>query len=344
MSVISRLKPVLLACLFLIAFNAAAWDRGHVDRFATLPAGAAGPEGITVDRHGNVYVATFGGGSIPENLFVFDSNGRQLRKVVVRVSGETVGTNLLGIAFHPANGRLLAADFGNARVLSVNPTTGIATVFATIPSTLGSPGPNALGFDQDGNVYISDSFQGIIWKTGRDGAGGGPAVQFVESALLRTAGVPPFGANGLDFNSAGDLFVANTGNDTVVQIPVTNGVPGTPKVFTNSINGADGLLIDEDDNLWVCANQADEIVVVDKTGKAIAKLGDFEGVRRGSPVGLLFPASLARDAGWIYVTNLSLDLRGFSPDFQTVDSAWAAQVTRHTVSRLRARIPRTESD
>jgi len=35
----------------------------------------------------------------------------------------------------------------------------------------------------------------------------------------------------------------------------------------NSINGADGLIIDEHDNLGVAANQADEIVVLDPTGR-----------------------------------------------------------------------------
>ena len=99
--------------------------------------------------------------------------------------------------------------------------------------------------------------------------------------MLTTTGVPPFGANGLAFNKAGNaLFVANTGNDTIVKIPVTGGTPGTPAVFVNSINGADGLILDGHDNLWVAANQADEIVVLDPTGKVIAKLGDFDGHRQ----------------------------------------------------------------
>ena len=46
----------------------------------------------------------------------------------------------------------------------------------------------------------------------------------------------------------------------------------------NSINGADGIVIDKHDHIWVAANQADEMVVIDKTGKVIANLGDFEGV------------------------------------------------------------------
>jgi hypothetical protein len=39
------------------------------------------------------------------------------------------------------------------------------------------------------------------------------------------------------------------------------------------------------------------------------------------------------------VTNLSLDLRFVNPAFVSVDSAWCAQVTRYTVSKLPARIP-----
>jgi hypothetical protein len=79
-------------------------------------------------------------------------------------------------------------------------------------------------------------------------------------------------------------------------------------------------------------------VVVDKTGRAIGKLGDFNGLRAGAPAGLLFPASLARSGEWIYVTNLELDLRLFGVP-QAVDSQWAGGVTSHTIARITARNP-----
>src|SRR5262245_64275939 len=116
------------------------------------------------------------------------------------------------------------------------------------------------------------------------------------------------------------MFVANTGNDTLVQIAVGNVggslTAGTATVFTNSINGADGIILDASDNIWVAANQADEIVVVDRTGKAIAKLGDFNGVKDGITRGLLFPASLAfsKDGKSLFVTNLELDLTSRSEE------------------------------
>jgi sugar lactone lactonase YvrE len=320
---------------------AVAWDRGRVETLATLPDGASGPEGLEVDAFGNLYVATFGftaaGSAAGEGrIFVFDRHGRLERQLSVAGSSP----HLLGLRFHPQTGALLVNDFGSGVVLDVNPHTGASTVFMTLPALPhpGGAGLNDITFDRAGNVYVSDSFQGIIWKTGRTG---GVATAWVDSDLLRTTGVPPFGANGIRFNhDESTLFACNTGNDTIVEIPVSGGAAGTPVTFANSVNGADGLLIDEDDNLWVAANQADEIVVLDPTGKIVAKLGDFDGItRRGSPIHLLFPASLRFSGHDLIVTNLALDLRIFSPDFVAGDSEWAAQVSRYTIVKLRARIP-----
>jgi sugar lactone lactonase YvrE len=339
-------KATVFVSSAFIAFMATplpakAWDRGPVKTFAVLPSGSSGPEGLEVDSAGNVYVTAFGftasGPASGEGqLFVFDPHGRLVRQV--SISGSSA--HLLGLRFHPMTGALLAIDFGSGTVLAVNPHTGASSVFMTLPALPhpGGAGLNDISFDKTGNVYVSDSFQGIIWTTPPSG---GQAKVWVDSALLRTAGVPPFGANGLRFNRQETaLFVANTGDDTVIKIPVVGGTPGTPTIFVNGINGADGLLIDEHDNLWVAANQADEIVVVDPTGKAIAKLGDFGGVTRsGKPIHLLFPASIRFSGKHLLVSNLALDLRLFNPDYVTVDSDWAAQVSRYTIAILPARIP-----
>src|SRR5205085_2047122 len=93
---------------------------------------------------------------------------------------------LLGLAFHPTTGELLVLDFGLGNVLRVDPQTGASSVFSPIGPTSGL---NALTFDSAGNVYVSDSFQGIIWRIP---AAGGAATPWVTDPLLTTTGKPPF--------------------------------------------------------------------------------------------------------------------------------------------------------
>src|SRR5450755_3726475 len=161
---------LILTCLLLCPLSAAAWDRGDVEKFATLPAGNANPEGLAVDAHGNLYVTTFAPAAPASQLgrlFVFNPHGDLLRQLSITGSSSA----LLGLGFHPQTGALLVLDLGKSQVLSVDSVTGASTVFATIPvldPKLGS-GLNALTFDKAGNVYISDSFQGIIWKTTPNG-------------------------------------------------------------------------------------------------------------------------------------------------------------------------------
>jgi sugar lactone lactonase YvrE len=328
-------KATILICAGLAGFlsqphSAAAFDRNKAQLFAVLPDGGTLPEGLAVAPNGDVYVATFDGS---KKIFVFNENGGLLRTLTVNSSGF-----LLGLGFHPQTGAFLVIDFGAGKVLKVDPQTGGASDFISLASPTGS-GLNALTFDAAGNVYVSDSFNGAVWKSGSTGQLG-LTTPWAQNALLKTTGDPPFGANGLAFNKAGSiLFVANTGNDTIVQIPVSGGTPGTPAVFVNSINGADGLIIDDHDNIWVAANQSDEIVVVDNTGKVLAKLGDFDGLANGgTPQGLLFPASPAfsRDKKTLFVTNLALDLRvgTGNPANVAIDSAWTAQVKHWTVSKI----------
>jgi sugar lactone lactonase YvrE len=244
---------------------------------------------------------------------VISPNGKIIRQVAITGSSP----HILGLAFNPSNDFLLVLDFGAGKVLHVDKVTGSSSVFFTAPQlslTGRPPGLNALAFDKSGNVYASDSFQAVIWQTGPNG---GAPTQWKNDPLLLpnpAAGSflsPPFGANGIEFNNDRSImFVANTAYHQIIQIPVnSDGAAGTASIFITGINAPDGIMVDANDNIWICANQEDEIVVVDKTGKVIAKLGGFEGIDpkgivRGSRQSLAF----SQDGKWLYVTNLTLFL------------------------------------
>jgi sugar lactone lactonase YvrE len=162
------------------------------------------------------------------------------------------------------------------------------------------------------------------------------------------ASPPPFGANGVEFSIDGKtLLVANTAFHQIIQIAVnSDGSAGAASILITGINAPDGIAVDRGGNIWICANQEDEIVVIDKTGKVIAKLGDFRGIdQNGIAQGFLFPASLAfsNDRSTLYVSNLTLFLP-FAGAQPAIDSAWTLQVKAYTVSKLPAQIPSSQNN
>jgi DNA-binding beta-propeller fold protein YncE len=320
---------------------------GDAATWATLPDGVRFPEGITANpANGNIYVSTFDNGPNANKLVRFDDDGRVL---AVKDFG---AAPMLGLGF--AANKVYILNFGASKVqriaASFNASTAVEDV-ATIPGigapaprtvgnpdgssdviTFGSnsfPAPNAMVFDRAGNLYVSDSFQGAIWRIANATTCATPcAVTLVShDSLLATAGFPPFGANGLALNANESvLYIANTGDNRVLAMKLSD---KTISVFAESVHGADGLLFN-DGVLWVAANQGDQIVGLDSRGRVIARVGAFEGIRRdGSPRGLLFPASMVIVGGWMYVANLALPLTPAVGDEPEED------VTRWNVARLR---------
>lgn len=334
---------------------------GTVRKFVTLPEGVRFPEGITANpANGDIYVSNFDGGN-KNKLLRYSRHGHLL---AVREFGPTP---LLGLEFDAANHKVYVTNVGDftGNPLAPSKIQRIAADFnafttiedVAIIKSIGAPGqrevpkgdgskdlvtfganarvPNAMTFDSHGNLYISDSFQGAIFRI--DDAAHCPTpcgmTTVSHDPLFATPGFPPFGANGLAVSADGKtLFVANTGDDRVLKLDLTKPALSSTavSVFAESINGADGIVFDRLGRLWVCANQNDEVVALNANGRVIIRLGKFEGIGRdGAPKGLLFPASPVIVGDEMFVTNLAIfltDAKGDEPE---------EEVKLWTVSRIK---------
>ena len=319
-------------------------------RFATLPDGAPFPEGITANPYtGQIYVGTFifGEGNV---LLRYGRNGK------LEAQKPFGGTPLLGLAYNESDEKVYLANFGASQIQRIDAEfddSSVVEVVAVIPgigapadSVVGNPdgstdtiqfgsnffpGPNGLTFNSNGDLYFSDSFQGAIFLI--EGAADCSSCDvnlLIHDPLLATAGFPPFGANGLALNAdETSLFVANTGDDRILRIDDLAG-DITVSVFSESINGADGIAFDYKGILWVAANQADQVVGLNNEGRVIAELGEFLGIRKNGAVsGLIFPASLVIVGHETFVTNLALPLTG------AVGDEAEEEISTYTVSRIR---------
>lgn len=351
------MTPLRIASVFAVAIGFVAGPLAAQERpapftvqaqtFVTLPPDVRSPEGIATDpASGDVFVGTFDFGPVSNKLVRIGASGR------IEAIRDFGGTPLLGLGF--AAGHVYVLNFGMSQLQRLpagfDAATPVETV-AVFPSigapaprsegnpdgsqdtivfgSVGFPAPNAIAFDAAGNAYVSDSFQGAVYRIAGATTCATPCAVTVLShdPLLATAGTPPFGANGLAISGDGQsLFVANTGDHRVLQLDLAT---GAVSVFSISLPGADGLLF-ENGRLWVAANQADQVIALNDRGRPVVRAGSFDGIRAdGSARGLLFPASLATAGGWMYVSNLALPLTPMVGDEPEED------VTRWTVARFR---------
>ncbi|MDQ8020801.1 MAG: hypothetical protein REI94_03120 [Moraxellaceae bacterium] len=317
-----------------------------------LPADIRHPEGLASNpANGDLYVGTFDARE-PANA----RNNQVLRysaggKLLARYS---FGPQpLTGIEF--ADGKLYILNFGASKLQRLDasftadskledvvqfgalqpPTVKPRTVANPDGSadqvsygSVGFPAINGMVFDAEKNLYVSDSFQGAIYRIERATTCAPCSVSVVSrDPLLATAGYLPFGANGLAFGKTpGVLYICNAGDNRLLRMSLAS---GEVTVMTESLPGADGLMF-HGGLLWVVANQADVVLGLDENGLTRVRAGSFGGIAGdGSPKALLFPASTAVSGQYMYVTNLALPLTPAAGD------EWEERVTRWNLARFK---------
>src|SRR5919108_1984193 len=209
---------------------------------------------------------------------------------------------MLGLAFDRQENLYAAIASQTPEVQSgvyrIEPDGRNATLFATHPMM---QLPNALVFNERGQLYISDSGAATIFLTQPNGT----VTEWLSHPLLQgnstfCPNTPDLqinvGANGMILDrSKASLFVANSDRASIIRVPIgLNDSAEEPEVFVGpdceNLAGADGLVIDEIANdLIVAVNKLNKIVKVpidDKTISTVASGGVLD-----------FPASLAIKKG-----------------------------------------------
>ncbi len=309
-----RIAVWLLLSLVTANGLAAATDdigpsRGSVT-FSTLVTTPLGIEGLTGDREGNLYTTGRAGvNGMPCPVWQVSLAHPVLSTVgFVAAPSATSQCSPSGLTFDAA-GTLFIADGG--RVMTLRPdaaTQPTATLFAA-----GVPGTNGLAFDRDGNLWTGDGTTGLgrVWRISpagavremfriqpmRNGTALGGAVtaipdgvgrqarDFLPGTLTNTLGGQDLVANGLAFNEAGDLFIADTARGAIWKVSflhngeIKNGT-GCDTTFTENtlclgsivlqhpqLEGIDGIALDRAGNIWADANERNAVVVV--TGRRV---------------------------------------------------------------------------
>lgn len=323
-----------------------------VEPFITLPADVRHPEGLAANpRNGDLYVGTFDArepaSERNNQVLRYSADGRLLARYRLGP------TPLTGLEY--LDGKLYLLNFGASKLQRLDgeftensPLEDLVSFQSLKPAMVaprivdnpdgsqdrivygasGFPAINGMVFDADRNLYVSDSFQGAIYRIDRATTCSPCAVTVVSrDPLLATAGHLPFGANGLAFGNTPDLlYVNNAGDGRVLKLQLST---GRVSVLSESLPGADGLMF-HGGLLWVTANQADTVFGLDENGLIRVRVGEFLGIAAdGSPRGLLFPASTAVSGRYLVVTNLALPLTPAQGD------EWEERVTRWNLVRFK---------
>jgi sugar lactone lactonase YvrE len=238
------------------------------------------PEGLAIDKMGDTFVSM----SPLGQLWKFAA-GSTTSQVFGSVAGIVPGQDfgLLGLATDRVGnvyGAVQAASPDANGVWRFNRTTGSA---ARIPGSEAIQLPNGLAFDHLGNLYVTDSRMGAIWRVR---PGGAAQVWLQDPQLSGDGSLGLFiGANGIAFRN-GVLFVTNTERRTFMRVPVRpDGTPGPLSVVTNFAPGfnPDGVTMDVFGDAFVALNLQNAIT-------RVAPNGTQQIVASGDP--LDFPSSV----------------------------------------------------
>ncbi len=279
--------------------------------FARLPNYAVTPDGMAIDSDGNLILAcpNYADPSLPGCLLKFDRDRKVSKWVDVPVSPETGHAFPMGIAFGP-DGDLYICDNQGWSDPSVPNCPGYGfkgrilrlrirdnKVVKTTVIAHGMEHPNGMRINR-GHVYVTHSMLTRV----KDPSG--LLVSCVyrfrlddqNIAITNTLEDPnifttfithnkniQYGADGIEFDKFGNLYVGNFGDGAVHKITFKD--DGTAKDNTvwakdpAQLKSTDGMIIDSEGNIYIADFCANAVARVSPSGKVtrIAQSSDADG-------------------------------------------------------------------
>jgi sugar lactone lactonase YvrE/plastocyanin len=263
------------------------------------PLGGEFPEGLAVGKDGTIYAGMAPTGEIK----AFDPSGGS--STYARLPAPGAGF-MLGMEFDDARNLYVAMssiDPATHGIWRVPPGGGEGKLFAALPV---EGFPNVMIVGASGELYVSDTIGGAIWKIDEPGNVSDWAADPLMAGNLPPGPLGfPIGANGIVFDSGEEnLYVTVTDKNRIVRIPVNaDGSAGTAELFVedaNLLGGPDGLTIDRSGNLYAALFGSDAVAKISPNG-AITTLAQVGKLQNPSDVKF----GLGANAGTLYVANFA---------------------------------------
>jgi sugar lactone lactonase YvrE len=286
------------------------------------------PEGIAVDPVDGSFWVTSNQEQADVVVWHFSAQGELMETHPIMDHSNTARHGANGVTLD-GSGRVYIMDFYLARVIRLDPATGMQEVYGTLPdlptcleiwgdpSDLGCESalydrqawPNWGTFAADGTLYVSDINQGYIWTIP---PGGGVAEPWFSDELFESL----YSLNGMQFDAEGRLVFVLTyssqsdlrtlGQGVVYRIPVlADGSPGElEEVSTFGIG--DGMAIGMDGKIYLPISNplVCQIQVVDpELGQVVQRI---RGKSTYGGIPLDGPASVAFRGTELLITNHAL--------------------------------------
>ncbi|MBD0372175.1 MAG: gluconolaconase [Pyrinomonadaceae bacterium] len=321
----------------------------------------ADPFGVAVDSRGDVYVSDAGSNNrirkiTPEGMVTTLAGGEEGFQ-----DGQGAGArfNTPSALALDASGNLFVADTGNNAIRKVTPEGLVTTIAGSGANGLKDGAareaefnaPVGVAVDDEGNVYVADTYNDRIRKVTKEGqvttiAGGGQSPGYMDGPAMNASFDTPCG---LLITPAGELFIADTGNNRIRKITKE----GQVTTFASAANLTENqsllfapvaLALTHDGILYSTGNDRGRVAQISTDGAVFAFAGAGSGFQDGNGETARFnsPTGIAIDKrGALYVADSANYLvRELTPveDAKESKGAQAAALQRPVMSGVLPRL------